>query len=178
MVRDLLTLVHARSVGVTLPDRLKLAWHMLLAWLETFELRLIDRRLARRGEERTPKLLAFDEIPALYDLADFPFAAEAPDLPRFTEEPTGWSGNVTPEVLAYQESQLSSAQWKSAPAPRCIAATPAPRTCRRCSWQSARSVMAQHAPAPDTLSGLSVVFASCAWAAGSAPGSHSCGDSQ
>lgn len=61
-----------RELIVTLPDRLKLAWRVILAWLEATELRLIDKRLARRNEERTPQLLAFDELPVLYDAEKFP----------------------------------------------------------------------------------------------------------
>ena len=77
-----------RELIVTLPDRLKLAWRVFLAWLEVIELRLIDRRLTRRSEERQPKLLAFDEIPTLYDETDFPLVTD--DIP-------GWSGNALPE---------------------------------------------------------------------------------
>jgi hypothetical protein len=84
MVRDLL---------ITLPDRLKLAWRMLLAWIEATELRLIDQRLAQRNEERTPKLLAFDELPVLYSEAGFPI---------IPDETSGWSGNSTPEPVTIE----------------------------------------------------------------------------
>jgi hypothetical protein len=84
-----------RELIVTLPDRLRLSWRMFLAWLEAAELCLIDRRLARCGEERTLKPLAFDEIPTLYDEADFPVVTD--DVP-------GWSGNSTPEGVTVTDS--------------------------------------------------------------------------
>ena len=62
---------------VTTPDRLKTAWRMLQVRVEAALLRLIDRYLARRDEERTPRLLEFDELPILYDEADFPVVRDA-----------------------------------------------------------------------------------------------------
>ena len=56
-------------------------------------LRLIDRFLARRDEERAAKLLNFDELPVLYDEADFPVVLD---------KALGWSGNSTPEALTIE----------------------------------------------------------------------------
>lgn len=84
-----------RELLITLPDRLKLAWRMLLARLEMAELRLIDRRLVQLGEERQPKLLAFEEIPTLYDETDF-F--------EITDAVAGWRGHFAPEALDYRDS--------------------------------------------------------------------------
>ena len=56
MVRDLLA---------TFPERLRAARRALTARLEAALLRLIDRFLARRDEERAAKLLDFDELPVL-----------------------------------------------------------------------------------------------------------------
>lgn len=69
MVRDLI---------ITTSDRLKVAWRALLARLEALALRLIDRYLARRDEERSPKLLAFDELPVLWDEDDFATIGDTP----------------------------------------------------------------------------------------------------
>ena len=60
-----------RDLLVTLPDRIKVAWYRLRAWSDRVFLRFIDRYLARRDEERAPTLLDFDELPVLYDFADF-----------------------------------------------------------------------------------------------------------
>ena len=84
-----------RELLVTLPDRLKLAWRMLLARLEMAELRLIDRRLVQRGEERQPKLLAFEEIPTLYDETD---------VFEITDAVAGWRGHFGLEALDYRDS--------------------------------------------------------------------------
>ena len=69
-MRDLVRPV--RDLLVTLPDRIKIAWYRLRAWSDAVFLRFIDRYLARRDEERAPTLLDFDELPVLYDDADFP----------------------------------------------------------------------------------------------------------
>ena len=62
-----------RDLLVTLPDRLKarLARATRPSW-KRLCCGLIDRYLARRDEERAPRLLDFDELPVLYDEADFP----------------------------------------------------------------------------------------------------------
>ena len=84
MVRDLL---------VTFPERLQAAHRALTARLEAALLRLIDRFLARRDEERAAKLLNFDELPVLYDETDFPVVLD---------KALGWSGNSTPEALTIE----------------------------------------------------------------------------
>ena len=60
-----------RDFAITLPDRFKVWWLSLRAWLDALALRLVDKYLASREEERTPRLLDFDEIPTLYDFANF-----------------------------------------------------------------------------------------------------------
>ena len=61
-----------RELFITLPDWLKLARFRLIDRLDTFVLRLIDRYLLRRDEERTRLLLPFEELPVLYDEDEFP----------------------------------------------------------------------------------------------------------
>jgi hypothetical protein len=77
-----------RNLFFTLPDRLKLAWRAARGWWHALFLRWIDRFLARRGEERVPILLDFEDLPVLYDEAD---------IPALFDEPGGWSGNPWPE---------------------------------------------------------------------------------
>ena len=60
-----------RDFVVTLPDRFRVWQLSLRAWLDALALHLIDKYLASREEERTPKLLEFDELPVLYDFANF-----------------------------------------------------------------------------------------------------------
>ena len=82
-----------RDLLVTFPERLRAARRALTARLEAVLLRLIDRFLARRDEERAAKLLNFDELPVLYDEADFPVVLD---------KALGWSGNSTPDALTIE----------------------------------------------------------------------------
>ena len=43
------------------------------------------------------RLLEFDELPVLYDEADFPVV---------TDEVPGWRGNSAPEALDYRDSEM------------------------------------------------------------------------
>jgi hypothetical protein len=60
-----------RECLVTLPEHVKILRWRLRSRLERAVLRLVDRYLAGRGEERTVVLLDFEEIPVLFDEADF-----------------------------------------------------------------------------------------------------------
>lgn len=60
-----------RDLIVTLPDRFKVWWFRLRAWINALALRLVDKYLASREEERTPRPLNFEEIPTLYDFSNF-----------------------------------------------------------------------------------------------------------
>ena len=60
---------------ITLPDRFKVLGYRLRAWKDAAVLRFIDKYLADRHEERTPVLLDFDDLPVLFDYADFTVTA-------------------------------------------------------------------------------------------------------
>lgn len=55
---------------ILISEYLKLAKRRFLDWLDRFEVRLIDKRLRSRGEERAVTLVDFDDLPVLYDLED------------------------------------------------------------------------------------------------------------
>ena len=56
---------------ITLPDRLKIMGYRLRAWKDAAVLRFIDKYLADRQEERTTVVPDFDDLPVLFDYADF-----------------------------------------------------------------------------------------------------------
>ena len=60
-----------RTWWITAPERIKLAWRALREWIAGALLRLVDRYLAERGEERTNVPVEFYEIPVLYQEKDF-----------------------------------------------------------------------------------------------------------
>ncbi|MBE2234710.1 MAG: hypothetical protein IAE85_14550 [Anaerolinea sp.] len=87
-MRNLLALAHARSAGVTLPDRLRLAWRALRSWWHAAILRWIDRYLQRHDQERAYTLLDFEEMDVLYDEVH---------ISVLFDEAGGWAGNPWPE---------------------------------------------------------------------------------
>jgi hypothetical protein len=62
-----------RDFFVTIPDRIKVFVYALLGRVDAFLLRLVDRFLKKRGEERVSALLSFDQLPILYDFDALPY---------------------------------------------------------------------------------------------------------
>lgn len=62
-----------RDFIVTVPDRLKVGWYRLSARVNALLLRLVDRFLQKRGEERVSALISFEDLPVLYDFGDLPY---------------------------------------------------------------------------------------------------------
>lgn len=62
-----------RDFFVTLPDRIKVLVYALLGRIDAFLLRLVDRFLEKRGEERVSALISFEELPILYDFGALPY---------------------------------------------------------------------------------------------------------
>jgi len=99
-MRKLFRLAHVRSAGVTLPDRLKLAWRALRRWWHAAVLVWIDRYLQRHDQERVYTVLDFEELEVLYDEAD---------IPVLFDEAGGFAQNPWPETSAtidYDDSNV------------------------------------------------------------------------
>lgn len=80
-----------RDFVVTLPDRFKVWQFSLRTWLDALALRLVDKYLASREEERTSKLLEFDELPVLYDFADFEVVPDEIGLNYWADSGIKWA---------------------------------------------------------------------------------------
>ena len=80
-----------RDLIITLPDRLKAWWLGLHTWFDALALRLVDKYLASREEERTSKLLEFDELPVLYDFANFEIVPDKIDLNYWADSGIKWA---------------------------------------------------------------------------------------
>jgi len=90
-MRDFLTM---------LPDRVKVARYRFLSWIEKLWLRIIDKYLAERKEERVWQVLDFDDLPVLFDEADFQ------DVSTWSPKSVRYWGPDVPLSIDYEDESV------------------------------------------------------------------------